>query len=550
MKPHLFLQYFSISLILIIAILHTACNKKDNISDENPSIIDYYRIEQSDLQDWDVGMISKNNNVVLVKENDDDGSSHVLILMHQSGDTLSFIYQNDTLTNFHYNNYHFMVSEIDTMLVFTTIDGDMAVSYAIPSYEHVSKCNSKDIVSTLIESTTKIIGGIFKAESEINTLMDIANGDRDSLIHDLIEMGIEGVMGYSGVGTGIVLSYELYKHYINHLHNKAITFHLGNATCVIQNIQQNESNNTIEVTITVINGESIPNDYMWKNYWGQQVTSPNYVYYGVICCTGNYYPTLYKYDDYKKELLNPHSSITRTFSFPVMAVEKILFRSFLAFKYDYQNTALQNGNNITSLAKYGNIEAFYPEFEIHTIANPSEGGTVSGDGRYNFNTQITLIASANSGYKFSHWMDGDESNTKTIIVERNATYTAYFDDDLPDLSGTWTCTETHYNSSGEPSYTSYQITLYEDGTVDCPTYPVISEGLPPGTWSLYHNGDVNISINQLHQYTNYWHDSGVKWNGHIDNMDNPTTIIGYRFNWNYNYVGYFEGDHIEMMLTQ
>lgn len=125
-----------------------------------------------------------------------------------------------------------------------------------------------------------------------------------------------------------------------------------------------------------------------------------------------------------------------------------------------------------------------------------------------------------------------------------------FTTDLPDITGTWTCTETHYSSSGEPSYTSYEITLFEDGTVDCPTYPVISEGLPPGTYSVGNNGSVGISIHQLSQYTYYWHDSGVEWYGHIEDLDNPTTIIGYRYNWNYNNVGYFEGDHIEMTMTR
>lgn len=120
----------------------------------------------------------------------------------------------------------------------------------------------------------------------------------------------------------------------------------------------------------------------------------------------------------------------------------------------------------------------------------------------------------------------------------------------PDISGTWTCTETYYSSSGEISHTSYEITLYEDGTVDCPTYPVITEGLPPGTYSVGNNGSVGISILQFSYYTYYWQDSGVNWEGHIDDLDNPTTITGCRYNWNYNYVGYFEGDHVEMIMTR
>ncbi len=614
MKSKLLLKYL-LAIPLLILMLCTACNKEDDIS-----VNEYFRIEQTDLQDWDFGIASQNNNVVLVKESDDDGSSHVLILMHQSGDTLSLTYQNDTLTDFHYNNYHFMVSEIDTLFLLTTIDGNMAVSFAIPSYKHVAKCITKGDALGLLRRSIDHFNNIFTAESGIHALINVGNGDWESFMHDLGEILAESELSIDGgpIGAGLIFGYELYKHYIDFIHNKAIRFHLGNATCVIQSVQQNELNNTIEVTVSVINGESIPNDYIWKNYWGHQVTSPNYVYYGVICRVGNNYPTIYKYDDYRKELLEPHSSITHTFSFPVMAVEKILFRSFLGFNYEYQNTALQNGHKSVALAKYGNVEAFYPKFEINTLASPSEGGTVTGGGRYNFNTHVTLTASANSGYKFKHWSDGSvlstraitvegdatytayfeeyyvintiaspleggtvsgsgeyppnttliitatansgyefthwedgsESNPRVITVEGDATYTAYFEQELPDISGTWICTETHYSSSGEPSYTSYEITLYEDGTVDCPTYPVISEGLSPGTWSLGHNGGFGISILQLSYYINYWQESGVKWEGHVDNMNNPTTITGHRYNWNYNYVGYFEGDHVEMIMTR
>ena len=399
-----------------------------------------FRIRQDDLQNWDFGSISPNNNVFLVKEEDeDDGFSHVLILMHQTEDTLSFTYQNDTLTDFYYNSYHFMVCEMDTMLLFTTIDCDMAVSYAIPSNEHIAKHNTKGVVTTLLYFTEQIINEIFNADSELNMLVDIENGDRESLMHDLIEMGIESALTYWGgpIGAGVVLTYELYKHYINNLHNKALQFHLGNSFCTIQSIQQNESTNMVDVTISIINGEDIPDDYIWMNYWGQQIASPNYVYYGVLCRAGNYFPTIQKCDYYGKGLLEPHASMTQTFSFPVMAVEKVLFRPFLGFNYEYHNTSLQNGYKKVSLARYGNVVEFYPEFEIITIASPTEAGTVTEGGRYPFNTQITLTATANDGYEFAHWEDGSELNPRVITVEGDSTYTAYFEEqpvELPSVS--------------------------------------------------------------------------------------------------------------------
>lgn len=440
----------------------------------------YYRIQQSDLQNWDFGIVSHNNNVVLVKEeDDDDDSSHVLILMHQTEDTLSFTYQNDTLTDFYYNSYHFMVSEIDTLFLFTTIDGNTAVSYAIPSCEHIAKFNSKGRVSTLIDFTKQIIEGIFHAESGINMLVDIESGDRESLIHDLGEMSIEVLLGFIHGGPGVVFSHELWKHYINHLHNKALQFHLGNASCTIQSIQQNESTNMIDVTVSVINGEDIPDNYRWKPYYGQHVWSENSVYYGVLCRAGNNFPTIQKFDyDKREELLRPHASITHTFSFPVMAVEKILFRPYLYINYDYHDTALYTSHlyNTVGLARYGAVEAFYPEFEINTIANPTEGGTVTEGGRYHFNTQITLTATAISGYEFSHWEDGSESNPRVITVEGDATYTAYFNDPLFDINIIASPTEggTVGGSGRYPANTTiittatansgYEFTHWEDGS--------------------------------------------------------------------------------------
>ena len=115
-----------VSIICVLALLlQTACIK-DNESPVNK----YYRIQQEDLNGWDFGIASINNDIVLVKNNDDiDSLSYVLMLLHNSEDTISLTFNNDTLTDFYYNRYHFMVNRMDTMLVFTTIDSNMVVSY-------------------------------------------------------------------------------------------------------------------------------------------------------------------------------------------------------------------------------------------------------------------------------------------------------------------------------------------------------------------------------------------------------------------------------------
>ena len=75
------------------------------------------------------------------------------------------------------------------------------------------------------------------------------------------------------------------------------------------------------------------------------------------------------------------------------------------------------------------------QYTITTQSSPSEYGTVSGGGTFDYNTQITLTATSTSGlYLFDYWdKDGTRltgqnelSSTLNITVTGNATYTAHF----------------------------------------------------------------------------------------------------------------------------
>ena len=66
------------------------------------------------------------------------------------------------------------------------------------------------------------------------------------------------------------------------------------------------------------------------------------------------------------------------------------------------------------------------EYTITTDVNPAGAGTVTGGGTYPAGTEVTLTAMANTGYVFSHWSDGLTTNPRTITVNGDANYTAYF----------------------------------------------------------------------------------------------------------------------------
>ena len=97
------------------------------------------------------------------------------------------------------------------------------------------------------------------------------------------------------------------------------------------------------------------------------------------------------------------------------------------------------------------------EFSITVKSNNNAWGTVAGGGTYAKGTSITLQATANNGYKFEQWDDGDTANPRSIIVERDAVYTAIFakkaDDSLDNFirietNGSYTFLATSSNVAG------------------------------------------------------------------------------------------------------
>ncbi len=69
-------------------------------------------------------------------------------------------------------------------------------------------------------------------------------------------------------------------------------------------------------------------------------------------------------------------------------------------------------------------------YEITATANPTEGGTISGTGVYNYGASCTLTATANTGYTFQNWTkNGTVVSTNTSInftVTESAAYVANF----------------------------------------------------------------------------------------------------------------------------
>jgi starch-binding outer membrane protein, SusD/RagB family len=97
--------------------------------------------------------------------------------------------------------------------------------------------------------------------------------------------------------------------------------------------------------------------------------------------------------------------------------------------YIFNNWSNGSTDNPISLTLDSNISlsasfVLAPTYTISLFA--SEGGTVSGAGTYEQGQSITLIATPNSGYKFTGWSDGSGDENRTIPVIQDLTLTANF----------------------------------------------------------------------------------------------------------------------------
>ncbi len=63
---------------------------------------------------------------------------------------------------------------------------------------------------------------------------------------------------------------------------------------------------------------------------------------------------------------------------------------------------------------------------ITVLANPSDGGTVTGSGTYTVGSSQQISATANSGFSFTSWSDGGAQTHDIIVPSTNTAYTATF----------------------------------------------------------------------------------------------------------------------------
>ena len=79
-------------------------------------------------------------------------------------------------------------------------------------------------------------------------------------------------------------------------------------------------------------------------------------------------------------------------------------------------------NNIA----FGFVVRLVQSQKKYTITTVAENGVVTGGGVYVEDDNVTLTATANEGYKFTQWSDGNTENPRTVTATADVTYTAEF----------------------------------------------------------------------------------------------------------------------------
>ena len=75
----------------------------------------------------------------------------------------------------------------------------------------------------------------------------------------------------------------------------------------------------------------------------------------------------------------------------------------------------------------GSTEDVVTKYTLGLVASPSNGGKVTGAVEYEAGTEVAIKATANSGYTFKKWSDGNTNAERMVTVDGDKSLTATFE---------------------------------------------------------------------------------------------------------------------------
>ena len=154
--------------------------------------------------------------------------------------------------------------------------------------------------------------------------------------------------------------------------------------------------------------------------------------------------------------------------------------------YGYHFTSWSDGNTdnprIISLTQDTSFTAYFERnsYSVEVFSDNSTMGQAAGGDTVLYLDSVTISASANYGYHFTHWQDNNTDNPRTVQVTQNKTYTAYFDYDQFTLTvQSDNTTQGNVSGSGNYNYLSnrtitatptygHHFTYWNDGVTENP----------------------------------------------------------------------------------
>ena len=113
----------------------------------------------------------------------------------------------------------------------------------------------------------------------------------------------------------------------------------------------------------------------------------------------------------------------------IITIEAIPYEGYMFASWNDNNTDNPRQITVTGDATYiASFEALPAQYTITVLSASNDQGSVAGGGTFYEGTEIQISATANEGFRFASWNDGNTDNPRTITVTGDATYIAMFEE--------------------------------------------------------------------------------------------------------------------------
>ena len=227
-----------------------------------------------------------------------------------------------------------------------------------------------------------------------------------------------------------------------------------------------------------------------------------------------------------------------------VTLEAIAIDGYYFQKWNDNNTA--NPRQIVATGNITKTAIFNPnQYSITLSVDTSIHGSCSGGGNYNYLSNRTITATANYGYHFTQWNDGNTQNPRTITLTQDTTFTAMFAKNIyivtvvsnDNTRGTVAGNDTvEYLDSITISATAnyyYHFTRWQDNNTDNPRRVQVTQNKTYTAYFDFNQYSITLDVDtNIH---------GAVYGGGSYNYLSNRTIIATP-NYGYHFTQWSDGD--------